>query len=106
MPAVPLVQINEFAGFLQDLFFAGVEIALEKILLKEVFLFDLAAFFFSSFADLALCALQHFVEIIRIYRFEDVFGHTVADRLLRKGEVAEAAEYDDLEVGIFFFGFL
>lgn len=57
MPAVPLVQINEFAGFLQDLFFAGVEIALEKILLKEVFLFDLAAFFFSSFADLALCAL-------------------------------------------------
>ena len=46
MPAVPLVQINEFAGFLQDLFFAGVEIALEKILLKEVFLFDLAAFFF------------------------------------------------------------
>ena len=66
MPAVPLVQINEFAGFLQDLFFAGVEIALEKILLKEVFLFDLAAFFFSSFDDLALCALQHFVEIIRI----------------------------------------
>ena len=103
MPAFPFFQINEIFCFVENFFIPGIKIILKKILLKKVLFFLFPDFFLFLCVDLLFYFFDNRMEIIRIYRFQNVFCHTIADCLLCKRKITISTEDHHLQVRFFFF---
>src|SRR5699024_11011511 len=77
VPSVPFVKIDKLPGFLQNLFFSGIEVILKEILLEKILTADLPVLFRLSLPHIFLRLLYDLMEIVRIHRLQDIIRHSV-----------------------------